>query len=814
MPENIPTSGHMTPADEAAYRALAADPKSTASDLQSFVAQRGLQLTNEAAADFIASRAQPGARVGGPVSYEVQAPNGATYEVEAPAGTTEAEVLAKVKANIGSMIDQGAAESEIDTYLQSEGLNTTDLGGTSQPPRANASFLQSLSATAGETLDGVIPGAGRFMAGAGSVVGNGIAAGLGRSEFNPSAAFADGQASSDADKAQLEADHPNVATGAQFAGLAGSFALPVARVAKGAGMAAHTVNGALSGAGFGALSGALNDTGDGRLTNAALGASVGGVLGAAAAPIANKVGQTISTTRRNIPGVNAALTGLENIPNRLRGLPLTPPSANAHAQAERTLAREMEGSTIQTGMGTGDVQATPANVATELDRRHALGVPAMAADVTPVTRAAGTWAAEGTGPMATRARAAMATRQAQAASRAREHIAADLGPAVDPIAEVEAIKHRAATASAPGYAQAYAQPMVITPEIEGIMQTPAFQSALPQAAANIRNGMGDPQALGFRMDGDGNLSGIDTLSTEGFDQVIRAMKDAGRTAGEINPITGRVTNNTNSIHINNRARDLQTELGNQNGVYRDTVANYADEMALTDGMRRGADVAKLSGPEIAAQMRTMPQHAQEAWTAGARTVLADSATTTGLNPGADVSQRIRQDLGLSGAGLHAADGDTAKLQAIEAMSGRPGALSRLDDRLEAEGQAYQTFAGTGGARQPGGDQGASGALGTAVEIGRKVATGNTIGALSTALLRGNPRGTASYRGDVQERMAELLTASTPRGSRAAMDALADRSVIDRTNLGVLSTRANRMALVGALQFTGQNADPSPMDEYE
>ena len=100
---------------------------------------------------------------------------------------------------------------------------------------------------------------------------------------------------------------------------------------------------------------------------------------------------------------------------------------------------------------------------------------------------------------------------------------------------------------------------------------------------------------------------MNTLSTEGFDQVIRAMRDSGRAAGEVNPITGRVRQTTDSVHINSRAKDLHAALADQNPAYRDVTANYADEMALQDALRRGGDVAKLSGPEIDAQRRAMPQ---------------------------------------------------------------------------------------------------------------------------------------------------------------------------------------------------------------
>ena len=74
---------------------------------------------------------------------------------------------------------------------------------------------------------------------------------------------------------------------------------------------------------------------------------------------------------------------------------------------------------------------------------------------------------------------------------------------------------------------------------------------------------------------------------------------------------------------------------------------------------------------------------------GARTALADAATNASLKPTANVAQAVRQPLGLSGAGV--LSGDTAKLQAIESMADKPGVLSCLGDRLDAEDAAWRTW---------------------------------------------------------------------------------------------------------------------------
>jgi hypothetical protein len=749
----------MSPEDEASYIALAQDPRSTAGSLQGFAQAHGVAITDEDAAAFIRQRAAAG-QVQPTVQYR-----------EAP------------------------VEQRVPSSPDKEDPNIA---------------LETTSATAGEFLDGLLPGACKTLAGVGGVLGNTLSAGLGRTDWHPGQAYAEEAAANDRDQARLEQDHSDLAAAAGWLGFGTSFALPAARLARGEGLAASVANNVATGAGYGVLSGALNDTGDGRLVNATNGGLVGGVLGGVAAPIARKVSGVLSTARRNIPGANDLATGLENLPRRLTGRPLVPASAAGHAQAERILNRELDGATIDQGFGTGSVPATPANVAAEISRRNAMSVPAMPADVSGKLRDTATWALLGNGTMASRARGILSARQAQAGLRVRQHLSDELGPAVDPIAEVEAIQRRASAASGPGYQAAYAQPVVVTPEMERIMATPAFRGALPQAVENIRNAKRSPEALGFRIDDQGNLEGINTLSTEGFDQVIRAMGDS-RTAA-MNTMGFHPRDTTNSVHIGARQQDLRAALSEQNPAYANTVANYADEMALREGIENGGRVTKLSGHEIEAQRRAMPPHAQEAWMAGARTALADAATDGSLRPGADIAQATRARLGLSGAGLTTSAGDAVKQRAIEDMAGSPGVLSRLDDRLEAEHQAWRTFADARSAgRQRGAMDGGAEALGLALDVGRKLTRGNIPGALATAVLRANPRGTAGFRRDVQDRMGQLVTATSPEDVAGFVGALSGRSATDAARQGALYRGAGNLTKVGTLQAAGLSTDPVPLD---
>ncbi|KIU29295.1 hypothetical protein SR41_04610 [Sphingomonas melonis] len=197
---------------------------------------------------------------------------------------------------------------------------------------------------------------------------------------------------------------------------------------------------------------------------------------------------------------------------------------------------------------------------------------------------------------------------------------------------------------------------------------------------------------------------------------------------------------------------------------------------------------------------------------GARTAVADTATQKGLKPTANVAQQVRQQVGLSGAGGYAAEGDRAKQAAIEVMAGQPGMMNRLDDRLEGEDQAFKTFAeaSLGSKTQP--RQAVDEALsGEALTVARHVATGNIAGAVSSVLLRGNPRGTLRFKRDVQDRIAEIMTATRPADVSALLRAVADRAAQDDRFGAALARAGVTPAKIAALQAAGQDGDPVPLE---
>ena len=541
-------------------------------------------------------------------------------------------------------------------------------------------------------------------------------------------AFRRGQEEFKAHQANYDKNHPNLAWGSTILGTGAGVLLPEAKVLglgsralKGASWGRKAVQAAKTGAVYGAVSGAgEGDTITDRATNAGVNALIGGAGGATISSLAHGAPAAGRWARQNLPGVDRAASAVENGANRLarvpaallgrprQPLPVVPSKSEQYAH--RILGEDMATGNISHGPGMPTVPASPAAVADELTSRQAMGVPAMIGDTTQALRDRTGWASRGMGPGQQLVRERLDARKAAEGARIRQHVQETFPSTDDPIRAIEDLKTQAKTAAAPLYEQAYQQPVYRTPPIQAIEQTPAFRDALPQAYRNIQNQIDertglpkDPHAMGFRyFEGDPNglpptvphfklpergyVAMDNGLSTEGYDQVTRAMSDAGRSAAHVNPVTGKIENTTNSVHTNARAKDLRSHLMEQNDPYRQAVQGYGDDMAMADGFNSGRDIGKLTGPEIAAQGRAMPDFAHQAWTTGAGTAMADAASTHGSKyPWGDTASHVRQMIG-----------DPSKQQALSEVSGNTGGVRNLLDRLEYEHQGNLNWKGVNG----------------------------------------------------------------------------------------------------------------------
>jgi hypothetical protein len=798
---------------------------------------------------------------------------------------------ARVKSNIGSMIDQGATEDEIETYIASEGVTSQDLQGTraTSPapapnrnsqlqtmfddpnvpvetiekfltdggddisndraaiasyakwrrspeaktyagpqgtitlPKVNPAALQKpaepidpghLDGLAGSFVEGIIPNLSLNATGveyAGEELIDAVtdwrAPELGK-------AFTTGYEKQRAIRDGYEAHHPNLDTAGKTAGFIGSFALPVTKIgqapkaaallseagARKAALKYGVVNGAATGALYGGTTGLLNDSGEGRLTNAAFGAGAGATLGAAATPIIRGAATAAQWTRQ-LPGINGAVTTAQRGIDKLTGR--TPDIPAPAREAQRRIASEMEAAPISTGMGTGNIPMTADNVASEIARRQDLGTPAVPADLSEPSRALFNRALSGRGPMASRARTQLEARQAAQGARIRQHVQSEMADALDPIQAIADIQKRATQEAAPNYRQAYAEGVVITPELQEFMDRPVFQSALRQAYQNIRNRGGNPQELGMYVDDAGSLTLGNAPSLEALDHVVRTIRqDVQRDA------FGKPMLNSQTGAEQDAASGLDQLLRKQNPAYDTAKSTYADDMAVRDALERGQKVANWSGHEINQQARTMPIHANEAWMTGAATATSDKAVKAGQYPTVNVSRAIRKDLGLSAAGREASLGDAVKVEAIERISGKPGMMARLDDRLETEDQAYRTFDQAFGnskayQRQADSDSAAAG-IGRAV---RDLSFGSGAAALTGLLFQAVPQGAQRFRTEVQEYIADTLSKTDPQDIQQAFAAIEERAAKDNNFKAILNRAGIQLGRLSASTFGSADGDP-------
>lgn len=560
-----------------------------------------------------------------------------------------------------------------------------------------------------DVLDNVIPGWGDEIYAAPGAIKS-----LVKGE-DAGQAFVNGQREFKRSQAQYDKEHPGLAWGSTIGGSAAGLFVPGGNVMRGAKLTSRMLEAAKVGAKWGAVAGAGEGEGldlGRRASNAVDGAATGFVVGGAIPPAISASVKGGRWARRNIPGVDRLSTQLARVPRAVtapfRQASNDPPKADQHAL--RMAGEHMNQGHLIDGMGVNGPAATPDVIQAEVARRNAMNVPAMVGDVTDDMRGLTSWASRGMGPGQRLVRQALDKRKAEEGNRIRQHVLDTIGGTDDPIKWTEDFNRQAKAKVGPLYDAAYQQPMQLTDEIQGIMQTPAFKNAVPEARTNIMNQIDprtgrpkDPEAMGMRFfpgqpgqglppntpyfQVPGGFVTIDkNLSTEGFDQVVRAMDAQGRAAGEVNPLTGKVRDTTGSVHINGRARDLRSHLMDQNDPYRQAVETFGDDMAMQRAFEQGGEIGDRTGQEINAQRRVMPDMAQDPWRIGAGSAMANEASQYGAKfPTGDTAQHVRKMLG-----------DDVKQKAVSELTGNDGSVRQLQDRLEYEHQGNVNWKGVQG----------------------------------------------------------------------------------------------------------------------
>lgn len=673
------------------------------------------------------------------------------------------------------------------------------------PPRRTLTGFGVARSFLEDTVDNLLPNMGDEIAGFGGGLRSLV------TEGDYMSGFKKGQREFKERNDVYERDHGNLDKLSTGTGMVGSAILPAGRVAQGAGLGARSAQAAAVGGGYGFASGAAQGEGlEERLSNGVTegltGLTVGGLIPGGSQAIQNGG----RWARRNLPGVDASYRAATALPSRaIRAVTGAPARSAGAEQADRLIGERMRQGNISNGLGQPGAPSSPQAIAQEVAQRRARGVPAMIGDVTEDMRGLTEYAGRGAGPGQNLVRRALEGRKANEGTRIRQHVQDTFPTTDDPIRYLEEAGQRAKREAGPLYEQAYSQPVFRTAEIQAIERTPAFRQALGQAYTNIRNQIDEvtglpknPREMGFRemvdvdpnglppngpyfQAADGTLISYEKgLTAEGYDQVIRAMRDNARSAADVNPITGRVRDNSNSVHIGARARDLRSQLAGQNDAYADVTRRYGDQMALNDAFEQGTDFGKSTGHEVNAQLRAMPDFGREAFTRGAGTAMADEASQYAARyPNGDTARRIRQMLG-----------DDVKQAALSEAQGNTGGVRDLAERLEYEQQGNIVYnrvnsnSATAQRQQLDADLDAGAGIPTSRD--------GIVSRIVTALA---DRARPQLQQDLKNRIAEVVTASDAQTVQEVMEAIAAQAERDASFRRLL-----QQASVGTAAIYGSN----------
>lgn len=228
--------------------------------------------------------------------------------------------------------------------------------------------------------------------------------------------------------------------------------------------------------------------------------------------------------------------------------PFTPPPIRPTA-IDRTIA--------------GSANANLDLIRSTLDEAERLGLPMALADTSPQLRTLAGSAVRRSPDARAFAEQALTPRSLGEGGRAIQAIRRDFGPAVNMRDERDGILGAGRAASAPLYDQSYGAPIVSTPELDAVLNTPFGQQAIARARTIAANERRDPTGAGFSLDADGNpvlnpvpinLYQRQAEARSAFDAAQEAHRVALRTRGaNTNATRQRLTTAREAMQIADRA---------------------------------------------------------------------------------------------------------------------------------------------------------------------------------------------------------------------------------------------------------------------
>jgi hypothetical protein len=315
--------------------------------------------------------------------------------------------------------------------------------------------------------------------------------------------------------------------------------------------------------GVGGYLGSDAETAGGLARDTAIGTAVGGALGRLSAPTANAIGQVVTAPAR-LAEARSASRPARVIANRLAR------DETTTQQAAARLAKMPAGATIADAAGDNTAR--------------------LAEDIIAMP-----------GKAATIGRDVFAKRQAKAASRVDSAINAALQIKGDFYTAMQAIQNNLKTRAKPFYDAAYAESVLQTPTLKGLMKR--LNDAAPDVLESARKKA--------RLDGQ-----VTGTSVRYYDYVKRALDDkigAATRSGE----------NDNARVWQGIKKSLLDELDARIPAYKTARSIFSDDAGMKEALEMGRSFLREDSEVIAQQMSTMSEAEKQMFRMGAARELRD-----------------------------------------------------------------------------------------------------------------------------------------------------------------------------------------------
>jgi hypothetical protein len=538
--------------------------------------------------------------------------------LEFPKGTPDADIRAAIQQHAPTA---EARDSALNQWADQYVANARSGGGT----------IQTFNDTIRNLARGTPVGSWLDEANAGT------AAATGQAPYDEALAY---QRATDR---AVDRDTGMLGTGTKIAGgVASAFASPVASIMRGASLLPSMVNAGLTGAGYGALYGAgEGETLGERGKNALEGTAVGGVLGAASAPVAKGVANAVGYVADKFKGVPAAL-----------------------GQYER-------GAVNRVSRAVGDDVPNNADIP-QLAAQY--GQQGMIADIGANLRGQAGAIARTPGEGKSVVLNALDQRADGATPRITAEINRTLGPEVNMPQAIDRIEKTASAAAKPHYEQFRQTPIPYTNELEDIVNVLKNEPSVLRDArrfANLDTKSG-PQQFFANIANDGTVDIKRVPNAAEWDYMKRALDGLA--------YSGSATKNDRRVYgaLSSRIKNTVDEMLSPGNPSQSPWAlgrtASGEGTNLTDAMESGKSAFRrgISPDEMGAEIGNMSAPEKLIYTLGGRQGIRDVMGNSSTKWGANDDTAARKLLG-----------STYAQEKLGILAG-PQNARRLTSRLDTE----------------------------------------------------------------------------------------------------------------------------------